>query len=119
MPRPVKCRFIEGERETLFFKPADPGRHDMEIISLTLDEFESIRLSDLEGFYQEDAALRMGISRQTFGNILTKARRKIADALYNEKALLIGGGNIIQSEYTSLDNSRVCIKKRLCCRNIV
>jgi len=118
VPRPVKCRFIEGERETLLFKPAGPVRYNMEIVSLTLDEFESIRLADLEGFYQEDAAARMGISRQTFGNILLKARRKIADALYNEKALLIGGGNIIQSNCISLENSRVCTKKRRCCRNI-
>jgi hypothetical protein len=63
--------------------------------SLTLDELESIRLADLQHLYQEDAAERMGVSRQTFGNIIRSAHEKIADALVNAKSLRIAGGVVL------------------------
>ena len=66
----------------------------LEEINLTLDELEAIRLADFDGLYQEDAAKKMNISRQTFGNIINSAHKKIADALLNAKALKIEGGNI-------------------------
>jgi len=61
-------------------------------VCLSLDEFEAIRLSCLEGLKQEDAAKLMKISRPTFSRIQTSAHRKIADALVNIKALRIEGG---------------------------
>jgi predicted DNA-binding protein (UPF0251 family) len=64
----------------------------LEEVNLTLDELEAVRLADLEGLYQEDAAKKMGISRQTFGNIINSAHKKIADVLLNAKALKIEGG---------------------------
>ena len=64
----------------------------LEEINLTLDELEAIRLADFEGLYQEDAARRMDISRQTFGNIINSAHKKIADVLLHAKALKIAGG---------------------------
>jgi len=63
-------------------------------VNLTLDELEAIRLADLEGLYQEDSAKKMDISRQTFGNIIKKAHKKIADVLLNAKALKIEGGKV-------------------------
>jgi predicted DNA-binding protein (UPF0251 family) len=66
----------------------------LEIVSLQLDELEAVRLVDLMGLYQEKAAEKLGVSRQTLGNILESARKKISEALVNGKALLIGGGNI-------------------------
>ena len=66
----------------------------LEEVNLALDELEAIRLADLTGLYQEDAAKKMNISRQTFGNIINSAHKKIADALLNAKALKIEGGNI-------------------------
>ena len=65
---------------------------DLEEVSLGMDEFEAIRLADLEGLYQEKAAEKMKISRQTFGNIINSAHKKIADALTKAKALKIEGG---------------------------
>jgi predicted DNA-binding protein (UPF0251 family) len=65
----------------------------LEAVNLTVDEFEAVRLADLEGLYQENAAEKMRISRQTFGRILDSAHKKIADALVNGKALSIEGGN--------------------------
>ena len=52
-----------------------------------LDEFEAIRLADLEGLYQEQAADRMGISRATFGRILESAHRKVAEVLAGGRCL--------------------------------
>lgn len=92
MSRPCKCRRIGFRPEVTHFKPAGiPLRH-LEEVSLTIDEVEAIRLADLEGLYQEDAAIQMNISRQTFGNILNSAHHKIADALVNAKAITIQGG---------------------------
>jgi predicted DNA-binding protein (UPF0251 family) len=58
-------------------------------VALELDEFEAIRLADHEDHYQEEAARRMGISRQTFGRIITAAHKKIAEALIHGKAIKI------------------------------
>jgi len=66
----------------------------LEEVKLALDELEAVRLADLEGLYQEDAAKKMNISRQTFGNIINSAHKKIADALLNAKALKIEGGTV-------------------------
>jgi len=66
----------------------------LEEIKLTLDELEAIRLADFNGLYQEGAAKKMNISRQTFGNIINSAHKKIADVLLHAKALKIEGGNI-------------------------
>jgi len=56
---------------------------------MSMDELEAIRLADYEGLYHEDAALRMKISRQTFGRILNIAHKKIAECLLKGKALKI------------------------------
>jgi len=66
-------------------------RYLKEVI-LTIDEYEALRLADLEKMYHETAAKKMGISRQTFGNILTNAHLKIADSFVNGKAIKIEGG---------------------------
>jgi len=67
----------------------------LEEIVLAVDEFEAIRLADLEGLYQEQVAERMGVSRQTIGRILEIARKKVADALVNGKVLRIEGGAFV------------------------
>ena len=61
---------------------------------MTLDEYEAIRLADLEGLYQEQAAIRMNVSRQTFGRIVEAAHRKVADDLVDGKTLRIEGGTV-------------------------
>lgn len=64
------------------------------IIELNLDEFEALRLADMEGLYQEAAALRMGVSRQTFGRILAGARKKSIQALLEGSTIRIAGGTV-------------------------
>jgi predicted DNA-binding protein (UPF0251 family) len=64
----------------------------LEEVVLTVDEFEAIRLADLENLYQEQAAEKMNVSRQTFGRIIEAAHKKVAEALVEGKALKIAGG---------------------------
>ena len=61
---------------------------------MTLDEFEAVRLADLEGLYQEQAAEEMGVSRPTFSRIVESAHKKIADALVHGKVIRIEGGTV-------------------------
>jgi len=70
----------------------------LEEVNLTLDELEAVRLADWDGLYQEDAAKKMDISRQTFGNIINSAHKKVADVLLNAKALKIEGGPVRRVE---------------------
>lgn len=94
MPRPQCCRRISRRPAETVFRPGDgPPALSGEVL-LTLDEFEAIRLSDLEGMYQEDAAGRMNVSRQTLGRILASAHRKVAEALTLGKSIRIEGGTI-------------------------
>jgi len=94
MTRPRKCRRIFFEPEIRYFKPAGKPVCDLEEVNLTLDELEALRLSDLDELYQEEAAEKMNISRQTFGNIIKSAHKKVADSLINSKALKIEGGTV-------------------------
>jgi hypothetical protein len=61
---------------------------------MTLDEYEALRLADLDGLHHEDAAAQMLVSRPTFSRILESAHRKQADALVHGKALRIEGGPV-------------------------
>jgi predicted DNA-binding protein (UPF0251 family) len=65
----------------------------LEEVNLTVEEVEAIRLKDLEVLEQEECAQKMSISRPTFHRVLESARRKLADALLNGKAIRIEGGN--------------------------
>ncbi len=94
MPRPKCCRHIGAMPEQTFFHPEGATPASCEAVSLTLDEYEAIRLADLEGLYQEEAASRMNVSRQTFGRIVEAAHRKLADVIVNGKALRIEGGPV-------------------------
>ena len=66
----------------------------LEEVELTIDELEALRLADLEGLYQEEAAARMEVSRATFARIVETARLKVATALVHGHALRIGGGPV-------------------------
>lgn len=77
------------------FKPAGVPARELEEVTLGLDGAEALRLADLEGLYQDAAAQRMGVSRQTFGRIVEAARRAVADAIINGKRLRIEGGEIV------------------------
>ena len=89
MARPKKHRRISCDPNSYYFKPAGIALQKLEEIILEEDELEAIRLSDLLGLSQEDSALKMNISRATFGRIVNKAREKVADGIINGKAIKI------------------------------
>jgi predicted DNA-binding protein (UPF0251 family) len=93
MPRPVKWRRVDSVPSVTHFKPAGIPLHSLEEVNLTVEEVEAIRLKDVEGLEQEECAQSMQISRPTFHRVLESARKKLADALLNGKAIRIEGGN--------------------------
>jgi len=88
---PIERRVASVPRATMF-KPAGVPAHSLEQLQLQLDELEALRLVDREGLSHEDAAAVMGVSRQTVGRVLEAARAKVAEALLDGKAIVIGGG---------------------------
>ena len=94
MGRPPKERGISEPPRIQSFKPAGVPLRVLERVSLTLDEFEAIRLADHQGLDHEQAAERMGISRTTFTRLIEKARHKTACSLIEVKELHIEGGNV-------------------------
>lgn len=75
------------------FGPMSGNRDLFETIIMEVDEYETIRLIDLEGFTQEQCADQMNIARTTIQGIYSEARKKLADSLVNGKMLLIEGGD--------------------------
>jgi predicted DNA-binding protein (UPF0251 family) len=90
--RPKKIRWVKCAPGERCFRPCCKPLSQVEGVSLSLDEFEAIRLADFEKLDQVDAARRMRISRPTFSRILSSARNKVADGLVNIKAIRIEGG---------------------------
>lgn len=103
MPRPQKKRRICAMPEFSAFAPCH--RHEeAEIVEMTVDEYETIRLIDLMGCTQEDCSKQMEIARTTVQAIYDSARKKLADVLINGKRLEISGGHY-----------RVCPHSGQCC----
>jgi len=96
--RPKCLRRIEFDPNITYFKPRGIPISDLDVTILTLEELETLRLVDLNGLEQEQAAQKMGISRRAFWDELQKARKKVADALVNGKAIEIKGGNYVMAE---------------------
>ena len=92
MPRPRKCRKVCSLPRINEFNPR--GGAEINII-LTVDEYETIRLIDNEGFSQEECAGYMQVARTTVQQIYNTARKKLASALVNGEGIRIEGGNYI------------------------
>ena len=93
MVRPQKDRFVKFDPNISYFKPRGIPMQNLEEVRLAIEEGEAIRLADLLGLSHAEAGRRMGVSRATFGRIVQKARKTVADALINGKAINIEGGN--------------------------
>ncbi|NLY73107.1 MAG: DUF134 domain-containing protein [Tissierellia bacterium] len=104
MSRPVKGRNVCSLPKVNKFGPLGHGHAAIEgKVMMSVDEYETIRLIDLEGLKQEECAQNMGVSRTTVQGIYTRAREKLADALVHGKALVIEGG-----EYELCDGFSRC-----------
>jgi predicted DNA-binding protein (UPF0251 family) len=95
LARPKRLRRLAFAPPAHFFLPAGEEGYpaQKEIVVLSMDEFEALRLADLECLSQEDAAKKMGISRPTFGRIIESARSKVARALVEGCRIEITGGS--------------------------
>lgn len=113
MPRPKKYRKVCHFPETIAFAPIEPTENKPEII-LTIDEYETIRLIDKEGFSQEQCSDYMKIARTTVQQIYTNARKKLADMLVNGMPLRIEGGDYqLCNGSDTLCNKGECYKRIL------
>jgi predicted DNA-binding protein (UPF0251 family) len=92
VPRPRKRRILTQTPRPAIYKPAGVPLDDLSRVTLLHEEQEALRLADLEGLTQTEAAERMSISRSTFQRIVTRARRQVALALIEGHALHIEGG---------------------------
>jgi predicted DNA-binding protein (UPF0251 family) len=92
VPRPRKRRLLDRAPRTAIYKPAGVPLHGLGRVTLLQEELEALRLADLEGLTQQEAAKRMGVSRSTFQRTVAQARRQVALALTEGDALQIEGG---------------------------
>lgn len=95
MPRPCKRRRICAMPGCGRFGPKGACGGERQTVVMTLDEFESIRLIDLEGMTQEQCAAQMNVARTTAQAIYNSARAKLAECLVYEKELEIAGGDYV------------------------
>jgi len=93
MPRPRKWRKVCCLPESDSFGPLNAARNREHFVIMTIDEYETIRLIDLQGFTQEECSRQMNVARTTVQGIYNEARRKIAESLVNGKVLKIEGGD--------------------------
>lgn len=89
MPRPCKHRRIRCRPEVRYFKPRGIPMHQLEEIVIEKDELEAVKLADFDALKHEEGAEKMNISRATFGRILEKGRKKIAESIIKGKAIRI------------------------------
>jgi uncharacterized protein len=89
--RPNKKRNVGFNPNVNYFKPRGIPLRDLEEVTLTIDACEAIRLADYLGLSHENAGREMGVSRTTFGRIIQKARKTMADALIHGLAIRIEG----------------------------
>lgn len=112
MARPMKwrkvCRLPESNKYGPLDLPDDSGNS----INMTVDEYETIRLIDLERFTQEECAKQMNIARSTVQGIYIVARRKLAESLVNGKVLLIEGGEYRLCDDLGNGCGRGCHRRR-------
>ena len=92
MSRPRKCRRVCELPRTLTFFPEDDKNREQAVI-LTVDEYETLRLIDKEGFSQEQCGEWMQVARTTVQQIYANARKKLADVLVDGLPLRIEGGD--------------------------
>ena len=89
MVRPLKPRRVLFGPDVVYFKPRATPLSILEEVDLSIDELEALRLCDLKDLEQKEAAKKMKVSQSTLQRILTSARKKVAEALIEGKAIKI------------------------------
>ncbi|MEG1858001.1 MAG: DUF134 domain-containing protein [Pseudoflavonifractor sp.] len=117
MSRPCKRRRICAMPGCEHFGPRDGTGAGSPAVVMSLDEFESIRLIDLEGMTQEQCAVRMNVARTTVQTIYGSARVKLASCLVNGKNLHIEGGDYVLCDGDAEQRGCGCHCRRHCSRS--
>ena len=113
MVRPRKWRRVCSLPQVNRFGPIGLSTGSDEVIIMTIEEYETIRLMDLIGLKQEQCADSMGVARSTIQRIYDDARKKIADSLVNGKTIKIQGGDYkLCSDFEEKENCEECICHR-------
>lgn len=94
MPRPIITRTVFGLPKHQRFGPLDTERN-LDIVIMSIEEYETIRLIDELGHNQAECAMEMGIGRTTAQRIYNNARKKIATCIIHGKALQFEGGDYL------------------------
>ncbi len=89
MPRPRLCRKIRFNPNITYFKPQGVPMRFLDIVELTVEEVEALRLKNDKDMDQSEAAKMMKTSRSTFQRILNSAYKKLTEALIKGKAIKI------------------------------
>ena len=93
MARPRKWRRVCELPESNMFGPPDGDFRSAQIV-MTVDEYETIRLIDVEGMTQEECAEQMNVARTTVQRMYFDARKKLGESLVLGKVLHIEGGDL-------------------------
>ena len=89
MVRPRLCRKIRFRPGTTYFKPQGVPMSNLEVVELTVEEAEALRLKNVKELDQNECAKKMNTSQSTFQRILTSAYKKTSKALIEGKAIKI------------------------------
>ena len=109
MPRPRKHRRVCSHPRCTSFKPCGGNG---EAVTMTLDEYEVIRLIDLEGLTQEECSEQMEVARTTVQAIYANARKKLAQCIVQGCHLQIGGGDVRFCEHKDSSCGKGCCRGR-------
>lgn len=112
MGRPMKWRKVCSLPDNNRFGPLGLAAGARTHVIMTVDEYETIRLIDLEGFTQEECSTQMNVARSTVQGIYIKARKKLAESLVNGKVLSIEGGEYKLCDDTGNGCGRGCHRNR-------
>ena len=112
MPRPRKCRRVCCLPQSDLFGSLNSTNMQSHVVVMTVEEYESIRLMDLEGLTQEECAQTMDVARTTVQRIYMDARRKLAQALVQGDILKIEGG-----DYQLCEEAECACKCKRCHRH--
>jgi len=106
MSRPRKWKRVCSMPESDLFGPLVQDVHEREVVVMSIEEFEAIRLIDQEGLTQDESAARMDVARGTVQRLYSDARAKLAESLVNGSVLKIDGGDY--QLYADKDSRRGC-----------
>lgn len=113
MPRPRKWKRVCSLPNYKKYGPVSVKVDENDVVEMTVEELETIRMVDLEGMDQVQCAERMGVARSTVQRMYNDARKKVADSIVNGKILTIEGGNYkVCSEDLEIGFCKNCVRRR-------